>query len=72
MTNVQYLTDNQGERTSVVIPIADWLRLSKYLEQLNSLDEIANSIETGLKEAKEMETNHTQPIESVNDFLDAL
>ena len=44
MENVQYLTDNQGERTSVVIPISEWNRLSKYLEQLNSLDEIANSV----------------------------
>lgn len=72
MKNVQYLTDNQGERTSVVIPIADWNRLSKYLEQLNSLDDIANSIKDGIKQAKLIELDKNQNNESINDFLDAL
>lgn len=72
MENVQYLTDNQGERTSVVIPIAEWNRLSKYFDQLNSLDGIAKSIKDGTKQAKLMEINGTQNNESVNDFLDAL
>lgn len=72
MENVQYLTDNQGERTSVVIPIADWNRLSKYLEQLNSLDDIVESVKSGTKQAKLMELDGTNASESVNDFLDAL
>lgn len=72
MENVQYLTDNQGERTSVVIPISEWNRLSKYLEQLNSLDEIANSVKQGLKEAKSMESSGIRNDESINEFLDGL
>jgi hypothetical protein len=72
MTNVQYLTDSQGVRTSVVISISDWNKLSKYVEELNLLDEIGESIRSGIKEAKSIESGAVVISESNNDFLDAL
>ncbi len=72
MTNIQYLTDNQGEVTSVIIPVSDWNRLSKLVEQMDALDDITNSIKSGLVEAKKMEAEQIESTESVNDFLDAL
>ncbi len=72
MTSIQYLTDSQGVRTSVVISISDWNKLSKYVEELNLLDEIGKSVRNGIKEAKEIESNGIVVAESNNDFLDAL
>ncbi len=72
MTNIQYLTDSQGERTSVVISIADWNRLSKIVEQMDALEGITRSIKSGLLEAKELEAGQNESTETVKDFLDAL
>lgn len=40
--NIQYISDNQGNKTAVVIPISDWNKLTKkYIELEN---EVANDI----------------------------
>lgn len=72
MTSIQYLTDSQGERTSVVIPISDWHKLSRYAEELNLLDEVGESVRNGIREAKQIEAGEVVRVESNNDFLDAL
>ncbi len=72
MTSIQYLTDSEGIRTSVVISIADWDKLSKYVEELNLLDEIGESARNGIREAKQIESGEVVLSESNNDFLDAL
>lgn len=72
MQAVQYLTDSNGTRTSVVISIEDWMRISEYMQEIQVLERIGKSAKAGLIQAKAIEAGETQPSESTQDFLDGL
>ncbi|NJC28185.1 hypothetical protein [Neolewinella antarctica] len=71
MTNVQYVTDDQGTRTSVLVPIEDWNRLVRYIEDLDAVERIEQSVRLSMKEVRLMEAGKIQP-GSTKEFLDAL
>ncbi len=71
MKQIQYLTNNQGVKTSVVISIQDWRRLTEYIKEVQQLEQISQSIREGLREAKKIESGEV-PIQSTKEFLDAL
>jgi hypothetical protein len=76
MSDVQYLTNPEGVRTSVVIPIEDWKRLFEYVDELKRLQEIGIAAREGLAEAKQLEGQPKKTKEeydqALNDFLDEL
>lgn len=73
MNGVQYLTDNQGDKTHVLISIKDWHQLANHIEEIRRLEGLAQSIKQGIKEAKKMETQSSNKSTlSTKDFLDAL
>ncbi|MEM1326032.1 MAG: hypothetical protein AAGI23_08770 [Bacteroidota bacterium] len=76
MNTIQYLTNPQGVRTSVVISIEDWKRLFEYVDELKRLQEIGVAAREGLAEAKELEKQPKKTKEeydqALNDFLDEL
>ncbi len=41
--NIQYISDNFGNKTAVVIPISDWNKLTKKYVELES-NEVSNDI----------------------------
>jgi hypothetical protein len=66
--SIQYLTNTDGQKTAVVIPIDQWLECAEYLEQYLS---IKQSIKKGLEEVTEIKAGKIVP-QSVEDFLDKL
>lgn len=72
MNAVQYLTDSKGVKTSVVISMEDWKNLSKYLEEVQALEEVVNSVREGLIQAKRIEKGEIQVSESTEEFLNGL
>lgn len=71
MVDFQYLTDQHGVRTSIVVSIKEWNRLAKYFTELNKLDEIEASIKESMQEVRAIESGEKSP-SSTNDFLDEL
>lgn len=71
MDDFQYLTDQYGVRTAVIVPINEWNRLAKYFVELKKLDEIEESIKEGMCEVGEIEIGEKIPA-STNDFLNEL
>lgn len=76
MNTIQYLTNSQGVRTSVVISIEDWKRLFEYVDELKRLQEIGMAAREGLAEARVLEKQPKKTKEeydqALNDFLDEL
>ena len=72
MNAVQYLTDSQGVKTSVVISMEDWMNLYKYIEEVKALEEVVRSVKEGLTQAKRIEKGELQVNESTEDFLNGL
>ena len=74
-TSVQYLTDDQGRRTAVVVPIEEWENLQAHIEYATDAthDEIAEANaqwEEHLKEptkAKSVEQVITEQLERRDD-----
>lgn len=65
---IQYITDENGEKTAAVIPISEWLEYSKFLEEYITVKE---SIRRGLDEIKAIKSGEAIP-QSVDSFLDEL
>lgn len=72
MNAVQYLTDSQGVKTSVVISMEDWINLYKYIEEVKVLEEVVKSVKEGLIQAERIEKGELQVNESTEDFLNGL
>ena len=72
MSVVRYLTDSQGIKTSVVISREDWKNLSRFLEEVQALEEVVKSVKEGLAQAKRIESKEIQPSESTEEFLNGL
>ncbi|MEM9931501.1 MAG: hypothetical protein AAF840_16965, partial [Bacteroidota bacterium] len=66
------LTDSQGVKTSVVVPIEDWKNLYKFLEEVRYLEEVVESVKEGLTQVKKIESGEIQLSESTEDFLNGL
>ncbi len=69
MSVVQYLTDSQGVKISVVISMKDWKTLSSHIEEVQALEEIVISVKEGLAQAKQIESGEIQVNESTEEFL---
>lgn len=67
-TSIQYVVDNKGMKTSVIVPFDKWEKLnSDYLRLQNKL-KVFSSIENGLTEIKEAKKNKEQ-LQTLSDFL---
>ena len=65
---VQYLTNEAGERTAVVVAYAEWEKLRQQRQRLKQKLAIMQGIQTGFREVKEARrTGRALP--SLRDFL---
>ena len=71
MEAIQYVTDAHGAKTSVIIPMKRVFHLSEIIEELARLEQIAQSVRNGIREAKAIEAGKAVGI-SAKDFLDEL
>ena len=72
MQGIQYLVDDQGNKTSVVLSIEDWRNLSSSINEVQVLEGIVRSVKEGLAEAKGMEGGKTSQTQTTEDFLNEL
>ena len=67
-STVQYLTNEAGERTAVVVAYAEWEKLQRRQQQLRQKLQIMQGIGAGLQEVEEAR-QMGQPLPSLRDFL---
>ena len=72
MQGIQYLVDDQGNKTSVVLSIEDWRNLSSSIGEVRVLEGIVQSVKEGLAEAKGMEGGTISQTQTTEDFLNEL
>ena len=66
---VQYLTNEAGERTAVVVAYAEWEKLQRRQQRLRQKLQIMQGVRTGFQEVKEAR-RAGQPLPSLRAFLD--
>ena len=68
---LHYLTNGEGKTEAVVLPIADWLELKQYYQQLNGRALVLQGMAEALREVPEIVAGR-QPEISLDDFLASL
>lgn len=66
--DIQYVTDNEGNKTAVLISIEDWELISKEIAELLQYQSLRNSLTTAFTEVENLRTESSEQI-SLTDFL---
>lgn len=66
-TNISYITNQQGQKISVVIPYQEWINYEKILQKQNIIQDIKESMKE-IKEAKKT----GKSLQSLEDFLNEI
>ena len=69
--SIHYLTDAVGKPEAVVLPMADWLELKQYYQQLHGRALVLHGMAEALREVPEILAGR-QPEISLDDFLASL
>jgi cell shape-determining protein MreC len=67
-TNVQYVVDNSGNKTSVLIPFNQWENYTKKYQRLKGKLDVFKAISEGISEVKE-ERKKRKELQNLSDFL---
>jgi len=65
---IQYVTDSDGNKKAVMIPIEEWERLGKHFEELMQYLLLKSQLKEAYSEVKEIKKGNKSKI-SLNDFL---
>jgi hypothetical protein len=65
---LKYIVDDNGQKTSVLVPIKVWEDLNANYQKLQKKLEILNSVQDGLKEVKQARKTGKK-LQTLNDFL---
>jgi len=68
---IQYLIDNQGEKTAVIIPINEWTKIMAQFSEFAAFKERKNSLSNAFSDVFEMKSGTKEKI-SLEDFLEEL
>ena len=65
--NIQYLTDEKGHQTAVVVPIRDWARLTSEVEKFHKKELLFQNIQASFQEIEDSKAGkkQLQPIETL-------
>lgn len=66
--SIQFLTDENGQKTAAVIPIEEWLEYSQFMNQYLA---VKDSIKRGLQDVNDIKSGKITP-QSIESFLDEL
>ena len=69
--NIQYLTDQNGGKTAVLIPMRAWMEISQKLEEYKEIMKIKTSLSTAFQEVVDIEKGKIEGI-SPEEFLEEL
>jgi hypothetical protein len=64
----QYIVDNRGIKTSVIVPYAEWEKINADYHKLQNKLEIFLAIQDGLSELKNAK-RQSKKIQTLSDFL---
>lgn len=67
--NLQYLQDNNGNTTAVVIPIEEW---NKFTEKYNDLEELPQWQKNIIDQRLDLVKNHPDELIPLKDFMKEL
>lgn len=65
---LKYMVDENGEKTSVLVPIRTWEKINKEYTQLQNKLKVFTSINEGLSEIKEARKSGKK-LQTLKDFL---
>ncbi len=66
--NVQYVTDESGNKTAVQITYQDWIEIKKRLAEYLAIERLKDGLASAFKEVRELKKDKENQI-SLNDFL---
>ena len=66
--SLQYITDDSGNKTSVIIPYNDWEKFNERYQKLLNKIQILTGIKDGILEVKEARKKGVE-LQSLTDFL---
>jgi len=69
--DIQYLTDENGKRTAVIIPINEWANICKNIAELDKYEAFKTNLQGALKEMVEIEKGNVEQV-TLNEFIDQL
>ncbi len=69
--NIKYITDRNGQRTDVIVPIEVWKTLLEDMEYLKRREEVLRGLAESCREAK-LQDECKLPEQCLDDFLDEL
>ena len=69
--NIQYLTDQNGGKTAVLIPMQAWMEISQKLTEYKEMTKMKTSLSTAFQEVVDIERGKIKGI-SPEEFLDEL
>ena len=67
--DIQYLTDKDGNKTAVIIPINDWANITNSLAELIEYQTLKSKISSAFNEVSKMKEGKLSKV-SLTDFLD--
>ena len=65
---IQIYTDENGNKTSVIVPYKDWAKMNRRLKALQSKLKIFSGIREGIQEVKEARTANRE-LQNLADFI---
>lgn len=68
---LQYVTDVEGNRKAVMIPIEEWERIEKQIQTLLEYTSLKESLKQGFMDVESIINNEIAP-KNAKDFLDEL
>lgn len=66
--HIQYVTDEKGNKTAVLIPFEEWKKIKKDLAEFFEYRSLKKRLKTAFKEVKEIRDDRKEKI-SLNEFL---
>ena len=65
---LKYITDDNGQKTSILVPVKTWQKLNDDYKKLNKKLNILTGIQKGLAEVKESRISG-KSLQTLSDFL---
>ena len=69
--NIQYLSDDKGNRTAVQIPIKDWLLINENLPTILKYLSMKEGLRSAFKEMKQIQNGEKEAM-TLDDFFEKL
>lgn len=66
--HIQYVTNEKGEKTAVLIPLEEWKKIRKDLTEFFEYRSLKKKLKTAFKEVKEIQGDKKRKV-SLNEFL---